>query len=519
MENKIDTTGMTVISNSDELIDYVVKQLKTNFDKEKEETPFAYPNTTIEDIKHYLTRNKANIDSQVLNCFFKKQNLEFANIEFKQNDYDLYLDDFNSIKFSNCKLSDCNFFNDDFFKHDVKIIFQNCIFDYALKTGKDLSSRTNDIFFFYCTFNERVIFQNEIKKEYKIVKYLFNYCVFKSDLYLENIIFDGVLIDNKDTNYIHELKIINCEFNDRFILNNLKANLVNIEKTVFHKKVELKDGEIEDIELIDTNFEKIFDSHGTVYNNFHCEKCIFKDFAAFEECEFGKKDSLFDPVKFKYSTFIDVVTFRKSKFHSGLDIDLINLRQDANFLKIDIEEEKTTRESFRIIKYSFDKVGNHIEANKYFAKEMRAYRRELFSNKNRGYIYKLIIKIINKLKEMTEPKDKISRQEKIVFLFNEIISNFGQSYLRPLFWILVTAIIYEILEYGYEQNWLYNIIPSDNESINFLIKHLNSMATKILPMHINGVDSGIAFLRVFFTVILGTLTWQLIVAVKRHTKR
>lgn len=52
----------------------------------------------------------------------------------------------------------------------------------------------------------------------------------------------------------------------------------------------------------------------------------------------------------------------------------------------DLAAERTDRETFRIIKHSFDAVGNHIEANKYFAHEMQACRRELRKDAKEGVV-------------------------------------------------------------------------------------------------------------------------------------
>ena len=56
------------------------------------------------------------------------------------------------------------------------------------------------------------------------------------------------------------------------------------------------------------------------------------------------------------------------------DLENINLKESPNFLNTKIEPKNTNRETFRITKDSFDKIGNHIEANKFFVYEMKKHK-------------------------------------------------------------------------------------------------------------------------------------------------
>jgi len=108
------------------------------------------------------------------------------------------------------------------------------------------------------------------------------------------------------------------------------------------------------------------------------EKSIFDDFVGFERCTFGTNNKLKEEIAlFKYATFKDFLNARDSKFLSGLDIKNINLQGETNFLDAQIEVKSSNRETFRILKHSFDSIGNIIEANIYYQKEMK--KREIMA--------------------------------------------------------------------------------------------------------------------------------------------
>jgi len=116
----------------------------------------------------------------------------------------------------------------------------------------------------------------------------------------------------------------------------------------------------------------------STFIQFKISKSIFNDFTGFENCIFGTSNNLIEELaEFEYVTFKDILTLRNTKFLSGLNLENINLLNDANFLKIIVAFKNTPRETFRLIKHSFDKISNSIEANKFFIKEMTKYKEEL----------------------------------------------------------------------------------------------------------------------------------------------
>ena len=223
--------------------------------------------------------------------------------------------------------------------------------------------------------------------------------------------------------------------------------------------------------MIDCYFTKDADFHSTKFKNFNIKEVSFSALTVFEKCEFLNKKAEFNYVNFKNNT-----TFRDSKFPKGLDLRNINAKvENLNFLNINIKEEGTDRESFRIIKSSFDKVGNHIEANKFFALEMKAYKKELRFMKNP---FKFIM-----------------------FCLNNGISNFGQNYIRPLVLIILTAIIYYFIS-----------------KFIFLPKFLNDFAKAILPIA-KFLPTDNEFIGLIFYIIFIVLIYHLVLSIRRFTKR
>ena len=109
-------------------------------------------------------------------------------------------------------------------------------------------------------------------------------------------------------------------------------------------------------------------------------------------------------------------------------------------------------------------------------------------------------------------------QAKVVFYLNKFVSNFGQSYLKPVTWILVMSVIYYMLILGYENHLLYRVHPPANGIIASVSSFFNDLAKNFLPLK-KLLKPGMEFVSVIFYVIFASLTWQTIIAIKRHTKR
>lgn len=300
---------------------------------------------------------------------------------------------------------------------------------------------------------------------------------------------------------INSVRIIDSYFEEQFLLNNCAIGLLKLENSDFAGKVELKSNVIKTFSSDNTNFRKLTDFYRSRFGQFTLSKGILSDFVAFEQCEFGIQallQTLQQPtmaVSFQYATFMSFVTFRDSTFHQGLDLRNSNRKELPNFIGCNFPldgEYKTDRETFRIIKHSFDAVGNHVEGSAFFAKEMRAYRREL------------------------QCTDQYANR--FLLACNEVMSNFGESYWRPIGWIALCASIFAGIQYGHQHNWLYHLFPQGNEAMALIATLLNAMATSLKifkPIMISGME----FVSLLFAVLFSVLIWLTIVAIKRHTRR
>ncbi|WP_426138176.1 hypothetical protein [Psychrobacter sp. TWR1-1-1] len=373
--------------------------------------------------------------------------------------------------------------------------------------------------FYHCFFNESIIVNN-LKFKKTLLKFPDILQVIENKK-LVDINFDGKKeFDRIKCCYkIKNLSIIDCSFESEFKLNGISKEYYQsvenagyeIEKSIFHvnnlsiidnkfkSKVEIKYRTVEKLIFNNSNVDKVFDTFQSVFIEAKFSKSIFNDFAGFEEVDFGvtgnednKEDKQFLTI-FEHVTFLDFSSFRGANFRSGLDFSKTNLKDTPNFLNVDVSFTNTTRETFRIIKNSFDDVGNKLEANKFFAEEMAVYK-----------------------KELDEDGDKWDR---LVYRANEEISDFGRSYIKPSVLLFLSLIIYTSLLSIHEsffENYDYLLHPW----VNCLSIQANEVAKNLLPFSkFLEKKSGIEFVSLLFYIWFGILIWQIVVAVKRHTQR
>lgn len=357
-------------------------------------------------------------------------------------------------------------------------MFSECLFkDNILFNGIDFSEININSLFYNCVFDEQIVIGNS--------KITFDVFRFYHNSWIPNP--EKIAVDK--FRKIKCLSIRNCKFEKKFILNNFEIKELYILDSIFQDKLEIKNSQCKNFEFKNSNVEKVSDFFESHFDSFEMRKSIFRDFAGFENTIFGTKE--FGKATFTYVTFMSFVNFRGATFNFGLDLSNTNLKESPNFLGINILSDKTNRETFRIIKNSFDKHGNHIEANNYFSKEMKAYKKE-----RNSFFTQLILDL------------------------NNLISNFGNNYIRPII-ILILSMIY----YGYvsiHQQELYSYYANFDflKDIEWLIILLNNSAKNFLPFS-NFVKEkqGIEFLSVLFYIWFSVLIWQIVIAVKRHTIR
>jgi hypothetical protein len=414
-------------------------------------------------------------------------------------------DDFRQIlrRLKTILFSECSFMTSQLDLKDIEVSFFSCVFcqEYTLSNHGLLLDGVSETLYYECEFKKKVTFvQSEFNHPKSVYSApIFGNCVFKDILEANRINFEKRLFINDKTDSapigeMSEFHLENCVFNEKFIFNRYKCKSLKIEDCTFKNKVELKNNIVNELDVNNSNFEKLFDAYESKFLICKFRKCIFDDFTGFEKCSFGNhNDPEIDKVEFEYVTFLNFTNFRKAKFYNGLDLENTNLKESPNFLNAFIDEKNTNRETYRIIKHSFDKIGNQIEANNYFSFEMQKYMREL--------------------------EKSGSKSELLIYRLNKIISNFGASYIKPFFWMLGFAVFYYFLVLGYKYNVLYLLFDNDtNECIDWFAKQVNLFA-KGIPPYGKLLKEGMEFVTLLFHIIFLTCTWQFIVAVKRRTKR
>ncbi len=459
-----------------------------------------------QEINTYFSQDK--FDSEEINKVLKKQIITPSNIVFPTRDsrdyfdYQRFLNLFGKIHFNYCE-----FYLSSLDLQDIEVFFQDCIFHtrWDLQNYKVLENQDN-VLYQTCTFKNDILnyTPDEDKKYYPLESNQFDYtCTFEKKLSLSYVQLDGLLCSTEQGNYleeklkIKEIMIENCIFNSKVVINRFEIESFTAKNTIFENKFEFKENDVKNFDIDNSNFKKLMDCYGSEFEEFRVFKSIFDDFVGFEECKFGKAKDIQEKyiANFTYATFLNFINFRNTTFYSGLNLENTNLKESPNFLKSSIELIHTNRETIRIIKHSFEKIGNIIEGNKYFSKEMQKYKEEL------------------KTKTWTD-----NFQEKFVFNINAFISEFGQNYIRPIALIILISIIHYLIVLGYESNLLYNIYIPANDCIKLLAEILNNIAKNILPFK-SLLKNGMEFISLAFGITYSILIWQTIVAVKMHTRR
>lgn len=222
----------------------------------------------------------------------------------------------------------------------------------------------------------------------------FNCCSFENGLILKNMIF------KKGS----KLRIQNCSCCD-------KATSDSEEKCPKIVKANFEN----------TTFEDLADFYNSTFEGVvSFEKTNFQDIAVFSEATF-KED-----IDFKYTTFNKLAQFKNTRFNKSLSLENTIIKEEINFLgvinSINNILNVANRETARIIKHSFEKQNNIIEANKFYALEMEKMEEEL-SNKKSSNI-----------------------ADWIVFKFHKISSNHSQDWLLALLWMFNLTLAYSMFK-------------------------------------------------------------------------
>jgi len=397
---------------------------------------------------------------------------------------------------------------------EIKVFFQDCVFlnDWSIHPFSVLEDVLTKTIFQKCIFNGVISTSTEEHSRDTLIieDHLFNDCEFKDAVFIRRGEFKASLFNNS-AGYSHDLKhlhITGGKFSERFILNNLTIQLLEIKDVEFKGKFELKDNLISEALIKNVNFNELFDAYRTKFKRFKLSKCIFNEFSGFEKCEFGDENKEEEPpAEFEYATFLNFTNFRKAKFYCGLDLEHSNLKEAPNFLGASINEKQTNRETFRIIKHSFDKIGNHLEANNYFALEMKKYKSELKEKVTSKTYFEALYNWTIGLFGRNAP----IRWEFLIYKVNEIFSAYGQNYVKPLYIMILLSLCYTatVCWAGHDEAFKELL---DVSLLNSVVKQI-PLYSKLLTV------KGLEFISFLYHIMFVSALWHFMVAVKSKTKR
>lgn len=280
---------------------------------------------------------------------------------------------------------------------------------------------------------------------------------------------------------------------------------------VFKKEFDLNHLHVESIQLSRCNFEEGVNLSGFVCDILNLDSCnvdgrfnfdrAHATKVGFSDCHFKRSvildSSSFDVLLLKASSFEQILSLENAELSDCIDIGSCSMSKPPNFLNCQLSDEvirTADRETFRIIKNSFDAVGNLIEANRYFSYEMNAYLKEL------------------------RQKPQGRRAERWLVELNSFISDHGQNYWKPLRLILVLPVLYGLVLDGYQEQWLYGLDSRVDLVLDKASQYANQYASNFgisLPKRAEGVE----FMVLLLGLALSGLLWHFLVAVRRHKRR
>ncbi len=284
------------------------------------------------------------------------------------------------------------------------------------------------------------------------------------DIKINQLILDKVKLDSLDENT--DIDINNIEIDE------FKCNKLSISQDM-----NLDDAKIDKFRISNSNIEKVFRIRYSYIKDTFFTDTTFEDLQIID----NKNEEFKEKREFRLRN-----TTIKSTVLDKLRLDSFNM-SDAHVSDAKIgyvKFQNGSRETNRFFKNYYDSISDYIKANKYYKDEMLE-------------------------------QYKVSKgSEKIVLFFNKWISNFGQSWLWPLFWILAgTLIFYRLANFdllsldGFRENhigWM----------INDILKFSNPFSKK------TNVDYHMFYWAWFFHKIFMTVfIYHFVVAVKRKTKR
>jgi hypothetical protein len=452
------------------------------------------------------------------------------------------------IKKYTCKCENCNreFDEEEYHitKDENKCIF-HCKKDKEFLMNDDYVKKFHEVFYYFIDniSKERERFINEAGenekdlKKYEIKNFIFPN--FKNNTVLclneeeENVnIFNNITEKNIDVVFKNCIFLGDFDFSKEVVNFNLIFKNVCIfekdisfEETIFNKKFKLINCKIiGNTNFKRTKFNELAGFEKTVFNEASFRNTRFKKKARFIETEFKKN------INFEYTYFDDIVAFNEAIVKENINLEKTIFFKSSNFHNIKCGNV-ANRETARIIKDSFEQQNNIIEANKFYALEMK--ERE---------------------KELSPKKDFF---EWLVFKFHGLSSNHSQDWLLALYWIFIIGFISSYYDFNliqHEGKYVHYELSSVFKTIGLILvvlffycickikdkfvdglyfiicfylvyiysteDYLLSLFSQTInPFSVMKTNDPINGIQLFFKIIITYLIYQLIISIRQNTRR
>ncbi|MEA3316035.1 MAG: hypothetical protein U9Q30_09285 [Campylobacterota bacterium] len=391
-------------------------------------------------------------------------------------------------------IDDISEFNSNFYSKEVtKYEFINCTFkkEFIFEYNQNIKT---EFIFRKCTFEKEFEFNIlNINADIVLDKTIhYNRIIFKGNfnnkIYINNIVMNNIsnieFLSHPDkVNTYEDIRLLNSTIRELSFnginINNLNIcdmkniNELNICGVIIDSKLEVFNIDlIENLKLFNINF-----SEGS--------KILFENliisYLDLENLTQDVKHMLFHNIEITQELILNKVGFNNTYFNDFDISKAVKKIEKTSFINSSLNsiywgnifKIEARQDIFRQLKFVYDSQGNHIEANNFYIMEMSKYQNNI-SSKN------------------------IS--EKVIFLFNNFVSGFGKSWIKPF-------AIYILLGFFFTLS-IYN---SDDEFFKLLVNSYNPIDKNIIENY--------SIYGLLYKIFSGLILYHLIIAFRRQTKR
>lgn len=459
----------------------------------------------------------------------EERNLILEAIEdWNNNIYEWIIDSPIIIKYNDLsKMSnDINNFNisdDDYFLNKINlIVIYNGI--YTSKKNIEFNFKKIDTYiwsisFYNINMPNSYLFINNLNNNNININFTW---IEVKKIILFNNKFNSLIINSKKINWIKKIWWIIIK--DKCIINNI--NILNYESNYDQENISIYNSEIDKLIIEKSNFKDLVINNSIINNikikdnnilnfnllNFHNNLYINNNIC---NCNFLLENSNLSEKNVKiFNLNIENFKIENSNLWKSIisntkinNLELKNpvlnetIFNNVEFPKTDIKiawEENSTnysevKEYYIQLKNVMDNSWNHIQADKFFAKEMEYYGKSL-------------------------KWEKWQFWNKLVYYIQKWISDFWNDWTLPILWMINLWNFFLIIDYYLKD---YKLISDVNLILYLknLYRYLNDLANAIKPLDVLNVTSDITFFWLLYKITLAILIYHLIISLKRLTKR